>query len=97
MEVKWAIEAQIDYHKSIEYWESHNGTFEYSLKIIQAVEKLELELSQNPIYLGRYSKNLGLYVRPILKGRFLIYFDVNEKENTINIVYFRSPEQESLE
>ena len=30
-------------------------------------------------------------------GRFLIYFDVNEKEKSIEIVYFRSSKQESIE
>ncbi|MDO4729073.1 MAG: type II toxin-antitoxin system RelE/ParE family toxin [Bacteroidota bacterium] len=97
MEIKWAIEAQKDYHKSIEYWEEHNGTFDYSLKIIQAVEKLEAELSQSPIYFGRYSKKLKLYVRPILKGRFLVYFDIDETKNVIEIVYFKTPNQKHLE
>ena len=66
-------------------------------KIIQAVEALEYDLANNPYFVGRYSKSLNLYCRTILKGRFLIYFDVNEKGKSIEIVYFRSSKQESIE
>ena len=97
MEVKWAIEAKTDYHDTLDYWEEHNGSFTYSAKIIQAVEALEYDLANNPYFVGRYSKSLNLYCRTILKGRFLIYFDVNEKEKSIEIVYFRSSKQESIE
>lgn len=97
MEVKWAIEAKTDYHDTLDYWEEHNGSFTYSAKIIEAVESLEHDLVNNPYFVGRYSKSLNLYCRTILKGRFLIYFDVNEKEKSIEIVYFRSSKQESIE
>ena len=97
MEIKWAIEAKTDYHHTLNYWEEHNGSFTYSAKIIQAVEALEYDLANNSYFVGRYSKSLNLYCRTILKGRFLIYFDVNEKEKSIEIVYFRSSKQESIE
>ncbi|WP_276725112.1 type II toxin-antitoxin system RelE/ParE family toxin [Capnocytophaga granulosa] len=97
MEVKWAIDAKNDYHNTLDYWYEHNGSFTYSAKIIQAVEALEYDLANNPYFVGRYSKSLNLYCRTILKGRFLIYFDVNEKEKSIEIVYFRSSKQESIE
>ena len=97
MEVKWAIDAKNGYHNALDYWYEHNGSFTYSAKIIQAVEALEYDLANNPYFVGRYSKSLNLYCRTILKGRFLIYFDVNEKEKNIEIVYFRSSKQESIE
>ena len=97
MEIKWAIEAKTDYHNTLDYWEEHNSSFTYSAKIIQAVEALEYDLANNPYFVGRYSKSLNLYCRTILKGRFLIYFDVNEKEKSIEIVYSRSSKQESIE
>ena len=97
MEVKWAIDAKNDYHNALDYWYEHNGSFTYSAKIIQAVEALEYDLANNPYFVGRYSKSLNLYCRTILKGRFLIYFDVNKKEKSIEIVYFRSSKQESIE
>lgn len=55
MVIRWSFEAKKDYH----YWEEHNGSFEYSSKIIKAVEELELELSNTPLYLGRYSRELA--------------------------------------
>ena len=97
MEVKWAIDAKNDYHNALDYWYEHNGSFTYSAKIIQAVEALEYDLANNPYFVGRYSKSLNLYCRTILKGRFLVYFDVNEEEKSIEIVYFRSSKQESIE
>ena len=97
MEIKWAIEAKTDYHDTLDYWEEHNGSFTYLAKIIQAVEALEYDLANNPYFIGRYSKSLNLYCRTILKGRFLIYFDINEKDKSIEIVYFRSSKQESIE
>ncbi|WP_454997762.1 type II toxin-antitoxin system RelE/ParE family toxin [Capnocytophaga granulosa] len=97
MEVKWAIDAKNDYHNALDYWYEHNGSFTYSAKIIQAVEALEYDLANNPYFVERYSKSLNLYCRTILKGRFLIYFDVNEKGKSIEIVYFRSSKQESIE
>ena len=68
-----------------DYWYEHNGSFTYSAKIIQAVEALEYDLANNPYFVGRYSKSLNLYCRTILKGRFLIYFDVNEKEKVLRL------------
>ena len=97
MVIRWSFEAKKDYHNSLDYWEEHNGSFEYSSKIIKAVEELELELSNKPLYLGRYSRELQMYVRDILKGRFLIYFTVNEAEDLIEIHYFRGVKQQSIE
>ncbi|WP_314204420.1 type II toxin-antitoxin system RelE/ParE family toxin [Capnocytophaga bilenii] len=97
MVIRWSFEAKKDYHNSLDYWEEHNGSFEYSSKIIKAVEELELELSNTPLYLGRYSRELQMYVRDILKGRFLIYFTVNGAEDLIEIHYFRGVKQQSIE
>ena len=71
-------------------------TLEYSDKIIEEIKSLLQELSNNPYFMGRYIEKLNLYVRPILKGRFLIYFQLKE-DNSIEIQHFRSSKQESLE
>lgn len=47
MVVKWLIEAESKYYETLDYWEEHNGSFNYSLKIIQAVENLEDNLAEN--------------------------------------------------
>ena len=55
MEVRWNLEAKQDFYNTLDYWEEHNGSFEYSLKIIRAVEALEIELSETPYFLAKYS------------------------------------------
>ena len=45
---KWLIEAESKYYETLDYWEEHNGSFNYSLKIIKAVESLEDNLAENP-------------------------------------------------
>lgn len=97
MEIEWAFSAKLSYYKSIDYWEKETGSFEYPLKIIQAVELLEKELSQEEvIYFGRYSRELDLYVRNILKGRFQIYFSVNEEKKKIEITHFKGAKQDTI-
>ena len=53
MEVRWNLEAKQDFYNTLDYWEEHNGSFEYSLKIIRAVEALEIELSETPYFLAK--------------------------------------------
>ena len=50
MRVSWVIEAKRKYYDALDYWEKHNGSFDYSFKIIQAVEALEDELVENPYF-----------------------------------------------
>ena len=50
MRVSWVIEAKRKYYDALDYWEKHNGSFDYSIKIIQAVEALEDELVENPYF-----------------------------------------------
>ena len=86
------------FKETLEFWDIHNGSYLFSDKILLETEKLMLELSNNTLYLGRYNKTLNLYVRPILKGRYFIYFEVknNGKEDFIEIQYFRSSKQQPI-
>ena len=77
------------------YWDIHNDSLQYSDKIIRELRLLLQELSSKPIYIGRYIEKMDLYVRTILKGRFLLYFQV--KEETIEKQHFRGSKQESIE
>lgn len=98
MEIRWTSNAESSYYDSIDYWEKETGSFEYPLKIIQAVELLEKELSKEEVvFYGRYSKELDLYVRNILNGRFQIYFSVNEENQLIEIIHFRSSKQKPIQ
>ena len=56
MRVNWVLEAKKKYYDTLDYWEEHNGSFDYSLKIIQAVETLEDELAEAPSFLAKYSE-----------------------------------------
>ena len=96
MEVRWNIEAKQDFFNTLDYWEEHNGAFEYSLKIMQAVKTLELELAETPYFLAKYSNKLKLYRRHFLKGKFVIYYDVLEEQNVVIIQFFRSSKQKPL-
>ena len=90
MEVRWNTEAKQDFFNTLDYWEEHNGSLEYSLKIMQAVKTLELELAETPYFLAKYSNKLKLYRRHFLKGKFVIYYDVLEEQNVVIIQFFRS-------
>ena len=74
----------------------HNGSNTYSNKIIEAVELLVQELIEDPYFLARYDEKLNLYRKTILKGKFLIYYEIKEIENRIEIQYFRSNYQKPL-
>ena len=93
MVVKWLIEAESKYYETLDYWEEHNGSFNYSLKIIQAVENLEDNLAENPYFSAKYSKKLDLYKRFSLNGRFALYYKVDEENQTVEIRDFRSTKQ----
>ena len=72
MEIIWSPKAKDNLLETLEYWEVHNGSPLYSDKIIEEIKSLLQELSNNPYFMERYIEKLNLYVRPILKGRFLI-------------------------
>jgi len=93
MVVKWLIEAESKYYETLDYWEGHNGSFNYSLKIIKAVESLEDNLAENPYFSAKYSKKLDLYKRFFLNGRFALYYKIDEENQTVEIRDFRSTKQ----
>ena len=93
MVIRWSFEAKKDYHNSLDYWEEHNGSFNYSLKIIKAAESLEDNLAENPYFSAKYSKKLDLYKRFFLNGRFALYYKIDEENQTVEIRDFRSTKQ----
>ena len=66
---------------------------ELTVEDIQKIEKGREQIQQG---VSISSRDLQKETREKY-GRFLIYFDVNEKEKSIEIVYFRSSKQESIE
>ncbi|MBO1883321.1 type II toxin-antitoxin system RelE/ParE family toxin [Capnocytophaga sp. Marseille-Q4570] len=98
MEIVWTDKAKERLKENLEFWDIHNGTPSFSDKILLEIQRLMFELSNNPIFLGRYNKDLNLYVRAILKGRYLVYFQVKSEDNReyIEIQYFLSSKQKQL-
>ena len=96
MRVNWVLEPKKKYYDTLDYWEEHNGSFDYSFKIIQAVEALEDELVENPYFLAVYSEIKDLYRKYFLNKRFVIYYKVYKELNVIEIRDFRSNYQEPL-
>ena len=95
MEIVWTDKAKEKLKENLEFWDILNGTPSFSDKILLEVQKLMFELSNNPIFLGRYNKDLNLYVRSIVKGRYLVYFQLKNEDNRefIEIQYFLSSKQ----
>ncbi|WP_277011384.1 type II toxin-antitoxin system RelE/ParE family toxin [Capnocytophaga granulosa] len=97
MLVKWVENAEDALENTLLYWREHNGSNAYPLKILQALRMLKAELEKDPYLKSRYSEVLGLRMRTILKGRFIIYYEVRETEKIVEIQHFRSSKQQSLE
>ena len=91
MRVVWTTEAMKSYYETLDYWDEHNGSNSYSIKIMTAIELVE-----DPYFLGQYDEQLNLHRRTILKGRFLIYYEIKDMERAIEIQYFRSSYQKPL-
>ena len=94
MEIVWTDKAKERLKENLEFWDIHNGTPSFSDKILLEIQRLMFELSNNPIFLGRYNKDLNLYVRAILKGRYFIKSEDNREY--IEIQYFLSSKQKQL-
>ncbi len=97
MEVIWMPDPEKDYLDTLNFWYKHNGSPTYSKKIDSAVKVLEKEIAKNPYFMAKFYEEFNLYRRTILKGRFLIFYEVKEEENLINILHFRSSYQQPLE
>ena len=81
------IATEVSFGKETDFFE------ELTVEDIQKIEKGREQIQQG---VSISSRDLQKETREKY-GRFLIYFDVNEKEKSIEIVYFRSSKQESIE
>lgn len=93
MKVKWAHKAKIDYVDTLSYWKDRNVSTLYSQKIDTAVLKLEKEIAANPYFLAKYNHKLNLYRRSFMRGRYYLYYSIDELNGTIIITHFRSARQ----
>ncbi len=92
--IKWLPNAKVRYSNTLLYWNKHNKSNLYSLKIREHVREITRSLKDNPFLMSRFLKQEGVYRRIFLKGKFSIYFEI--KENTVYIVHFQSNSQEPI-
>ena len=93
MKVVWSDNAKASYFRTLGYWIKHNGSRTYSDKITEVVNLLLYELEQKPFFLAKYSESLNLYRRIIMRGRFVVFYSIDELNGIIIITHFRSARQ----
>ena len=84
-------EAEKEYFSNLEYWINHNKSAEYSLKIIDEVEKTEDLLTTNP-YIGKITNFELEVLKIIVLKKFYLYYKI--VENTVNIVAFKATKED---
>ena len=96
MEIRWSLRARISYLDTLDFWYKHNKSYNYSQKIIDAVDVLEKELKEAPYFSAKCIEHLELYKKNFLNSKFSVYYEVLEEERVISIIHFRSNKQEPL-
>ena len=96
MELIWSKNVENSFLETLDFWYEHNGSYEYPRKIIIETEKAIEEIKKYP-YSVRYLAELGLHKKAIMKGRFLLYYQIREADAMIELLYFRSSKQQPLE
>lgn len=90
-QIRWMPEAEQEYYATLQYWIEHNKSTDYSLKIIQEVERFEDLLISNP-QLGRMTNSELSVLKITMLDKFYIYYNI--MENTINILAFKSASED---
>ncbi len=96
MKIKWTPKALEMLEQTLDYWDSRNKSNNYSKRIIAETELAEIEIADNPYFLSRFFKDIKLYRKSFFNGRFYLYYDIIDEENTVRIKYFRSHYQRPL-
>lgn len=85
------LEAEKEYFSNLEYWIDHNKSLEYSLKIIEEIEKTEDLLMGNP-YIGKITNSELEVLKVVVLKRFYICYKI--VENTVKIVAFKAAKED---
>lgn len=83
--IVWGYTAEQDYLSTLAYWKSNNQSNRYSLKLMEAVEKTEDYIAQNPFMGVLIAAYKGVRKIRIMQHYSLIY---SVEENIINIIAF---------
>ncbi|WP_314205875.1 type II toxin-antitoxin system RelE/ParE family toxin [Capnocytophaga bilenii] len=96
MKVFWTDRAEFEFKQTLAYWTIHNMSATYSNKILQETKILQKSLIESPYFLATYIEKIEAYRRVFFKGKFSVFYEVNEAEGIIRILRFRSSSQEPL-
>ena len=96
MKISWSSDAEFEVLQTIDYWNEHNGSSNYSAKIYEEIQKALKQIKENPIRKNHYSEKMDLYVKVFFKGKFAFYYKIIEEEDAIWIIYFRSMKQKPI-
>jgi hypothetical protein len=96
MELRWTDNAEEHYNDALEYWYKHNKSFDYSKKIALEALKIEKSIIEKPYSSSQYSETLNLHKKSFFKGKFSLFYQIDEEENVIWIIDFRSNRQKPL-
>lgn len=96
MELRWTDNAEEHYNDTLEYWYKHNKSFDYSKKIALEVLKIEKSIIEKPYSSSQYSETLNLHRKSFFKEKFSLFYQIDEEENVIWIIDFRSNRQKPL-
>ncbi len=96
MKVFWSNRAELEFNQTLVYWVINNASDAYSNKILNETKVLEKELQESPYFLATYVEKMQAYRRVFFKGKFSVYYEVDEAQEIIYILRFRSNSQEPL-
>lgn len=85
-EIKWTSYAFKRYMHIIQYWIKHNQSSEYSLKIIEEVERMETLLKHNPYVGSVITQTKENIRRVIILKNFSIFYKI--KNDIVQIIFF---------
>jgi plasmid stabilization system protein ParE len=92
LQIKWTKKALFSFADTLKFWNEHNQSYTYSIKLRKEVRKAEKSICRNP-YLGSPSKIENIRYFLVFK-HFSIYYRV--KSDVIEILSFwdnrRNPE-----
>ncbi len=95
-EVIWTDTATYAYLSNLEYWNNRNKSISYSQKIIAEIDNINEFLAKTPYDISKYHKKVDIYQYLLMKGRFSIFYEIDEENKKVFVKHFRSNRQEPL-
>ena len=96
LKIEWAEKAKEQYHNTLQFWINHNKSNEYSLKIVDEVEKKTTHIQNFP------KSGIPVNYKNVFRVNFLKYFTMiyEIQDSIIYIIAFwdgrRNPDEIEL-